>query len=112
MILMALRTEGNHPYSWMKKRRSPFVNCTRPRTLRCSTINCRLSAAFSASSRLLDLKSDATRFKKRIISVTLVANVRRFCQQINTDEIFGTHRSSSPQAVASMIIPGPSVSCA
>jgi hypothetical protein len=40
----------------------------------------------------MDLKSDATRFKKRIISVTIVANVRRFCQQINTDEVFGTHR--------------------
>jgi hypothetical protein len=31
-----------------------WSNWTRPRTLRCSTISCCLSAAFSASSRLLD----------------------------------------------------------
>jgi hypothetical protein len=35
----------------MKNRRSLFVNSTRPRTFRCSTISCCLSAAFSASSR-------------------------------------------------------------
>jgi hypothetical protein len=29
---------------------------------------------------------------KRIISATIVANVRRVCQQINTHEVFGTHR--------------------
>jgi len=41
----------------------------------------------------LDLKSEATRFTKRNISATIVADVKRFSQQINTDELFGTHRS-------------------
>jgi hypothetical protein len=31
-------------------------------------------------------------FKKRNISATIVANVRRFGRQINTDGVFGTHR--------------------
>jgi hypothetical protein len=34
MIVMTFRTNGNHRYSWTKKKRSPFVNWTRPRTLR------------------------------------------------------------------------------
>src|SRR5207344_877 len=38
--------------------------------------------AFSASSRLLDLKGEATRFKKRNISATIAAEVKRFCLQI------------------------------
>src|SRR5260370_38057944 len=33
MIVMALRTDGNQRYSWMKNSRSLFVNWTRPRTL-------------------------------------------------------------------------------
>src|ERR1700716_3245390 len=33
MIVMALRTDGNHRYSWTKNKRSPFVSRTRPRTL-------------------------------------------------------------------------------
>src|ERR1700737_2427840 len=94
MIVMASRTDGNQRYSWMKKRRSLFVNWTRPRTLRCSTISCCLSAAFSASSRLLDLKSEAPRFKRRNISAAIAADIKRFCHQIKTDEVFGTHRSS------------------
>ena len=40
----------------------------------------------------MDLKSEATRFKKRNISATIVANVRRFCHQINMDEVFDTHQ--------------------
>ncbi len=39
MIMMALRTDGNHRYSWTKNKRSPFVSWTRPRTIRCSTIS-------------------------------------------------------------------------
>jgi hypothetical protein len=39
MIVMALRTDGNHRYSMTKNKRSQFVSWTRPRTLRCSTIN-------------------------------------------------------------------------
>jgi hypothetical protein len=39
MIIMALRTDGHQRYSWMKNRRSLFVNWIRPRTLRCSTVS-------------------------------------------------------------------------
>ena len=39
MIVMALRTEGNHRYSWMKNKRSPSVSRTRPRTFRRNMIN-------------------------------------------------------------------------
>ena len=49
------------------------------------------TVAFSASSGLLDLKSEETRFKNRKISPTIVADVKRFSHQINTDEVFGTH---------------------
>ncbi len=45
---------GWHAVNWMKNRRSLW---TRPRIFGCGTISCCLSAAFSASSRLLDLKS-------------------------------------------------------
>src|SRR6266540_7251636 len=92
MIVMALRTDGNQRYSWMKNRRSLFVNSTRPRTFRCSTISCCLSAAFSASSRLMDLKGEAAKFKRSNISAAIAADVKRFCHQINTDEVLGTHR--------------------
>ena len=30
MIVIAFRTEGNHRYSWIKNKRSPFVSWTRP----------------------------------------------------------------------------------
>src|SRR2546430_12930102 len=90
MIVMALRIAGNQRYSWMKNSRSLFVNWTRPRTLRCSTLNCCLSAAFSASSRLLDLKSEETRFKNRKISPTIVADVKRFSHQIKRTK-FSAH---------------------
>src|ERR1700730_16768037 len=75
----------------MKNRRSLFVNWIRPRTLRCSTISCCLSAAFSASSWLLGLKSEATMFKSKTISAAIAADVKRFCRQIKTDGVFGTH---------------------
>src|SRR5205807_2604028 len=94
MIVITLRTDGNQRYSWMKNRRSLFANRTRPRTWRCSTISWCLSAAFSASSRLLGLKSAAARFRRRIISAAIATDVKRFCHQIKTDEVFGTHRRS------------------
>jgi hypothetical protein len=51
------------------------------------------TVAFSASSGLLDLKSEETRFKNRKISPTIVAEVKPFSHQIKrTDEVFGTHR--------------------
>src|SRR5262249_8564397 len=62
----------------MKNRRSPLVNWTRPRTLRCSTITWCLRAAFSASSRLLGLKGEAPRFNRKNISAIIAADVRRF----------------------------------
>jgi hypothetical protein len=40
----------------------------------------------------LDLSSEPIKFKKRIISATIVADVKRFSLQINTDHVFGTHR--------------------
>src|SRR4249920_1261558 len=96
MILIALRTDGNQRYSRIKNRRSLLVNRTRPRTLRCSTVSCCRSAAFSASSRLLDLKSEATSFNNRNISAAIVADVRLIFYAIllgnHTDEVFGTHR--------------------
>ena len=51
-----------------------------------------LAAAFSASSQLLGLKSDAPRFKRKNISATIAADVKRFCHQIKTADVFGTHR--------------------
>src|SRR3984893_8408561 len=75
MIVIAWRTDGNQRYSWMKNRRSLFVNWTRPRTLRCSTISCCLSAAFSASSWLLGLKREAARFKSKTISAAIAVDV-------------------------------------
>ena len=89
---MALRTDGNQRYNWMKKRRSLLVNWARPRTLRRSTISCCLSAAFSASSWLLGLRSEATKFKRKTISAAIAGDVKRFCRQTKTDEVFGTHR--------------------
>jgi hypothetical protein len=43
------------------------------------------------------LACEATRFKKRNISATIVADVKRFSHQINTGEVFDTHRSSIPR---------------
>ena len=34
---------------------------------------------------------DTARFKKRDISAIILANVKQFCYQINTNEVFGTH---------------------
>src|SRR5262245_52687089 len=88
MIVMALRTDGNQRYNWMKNRRSLLVNRTRPRTWRCSTMSCCLSAAFSASSQLLGLNNDAPRFKRKNISATIAADVKRFCHQIKNGQGF------------------------
>jgi len=89
---MALRPDGHQRYSWMKNRWSLLVNWTRPRSLRCSTITWCLSAAFSASSRLLGLNAEATRFKRKNISATIVADDKRFYHRIKTDDVFDTHR--------------------
>ena len=72
MIVMALRTEGNHRYSRMKNQRSLFVSRTRPRSLRRNTIDWRRSAAFSASSRLFDLNGEAKMARKKLSSAIIV----------------------------------------
>jgi hypothetical protein len=41
-----------------------------------------LLATFSASSRLLGLKNEAPRFKRKNISAAIAADVKRFCHQI------------------------------
>jgi hypothetical protein len=58
----------------------------------------------SASSRLLDLKSEAARFTKRNISATIVADVKRFSHQINTDEVFGAHRGGPGPEQAACVV--------
>jgi hypothetical protein len=68
------------------------VNWPRPRIVRCSTISCCLSAAFFASSGLLDLKIEPPRLKRKNISAAITADVKRFYQQIKTDNVFGTYR--------------------
>jgi len=37
MIVIAFKTEGNHRYSWIRNKRSPFVSWMRPLTFRRST---------------------------------------------------------------------------
>src|SRR5258708_39262694 len=51
------------------------------------------SAAFSASSRLFDLNGETDRVRKRQKSAIIAVDVRRFGHAINTDEVFGTHRT-------------------
>ena len=36
--------------------------------------------------------SEAPRFKRRIISAVIASDAKRFCHQIKTDEVFGTHK--------------------
>src|SRR5262249_50946571 len=78
----------------MKNRRSLLVNWTRLRTLRCSTITWCLRAAFSASSRLLGLKGEATRLKTKNISATIVADDKRFYHRIKRTT-FSAHTGPS-----------------
>ena len=99
MIVMALRTDGNQRYNWMKNRRSLLVNWTRPRTWRCSTMSCCLSAAFSASSQLSGLNNDAPRFKRKNISATIAADVKRFCHQIKNGQGFRYAQSMTPACI-------------
>jgi hypothetical protein len=52
-------------------------------------------AAFSASSRLLDLNGEANRLRKKQSSAIISADVRRFGHVINKDGVLGTHRLTS-----------------
>jgi hypothetical protein len=59
---------------------------------------------FSASSRPLDLNGEAARFKWRIISATIAADVKRFWHQIKPDKAFQHTRVlngclSNPQGI-------------
>jgi hypothetical protein len=49
---------------------------------------------FSASSWLLDLKSEAPRLKRTIISAAMVADVKRFCHQSELTR-FSVHITAS-----------------
>jgi hypothetical protein len=53
-----------------------------------------LNAAFYASSRLLDLKSEAPRFKRTNIGAAIAADVKRFCHRIKWTE-FSAHTKKS-----------------
>src|SRR5262249_17471937 len=95
----------------MKNRRSLLVNWTRPRTLRCSTITWCLRAAFSASSRLLGLKGEATRLKTKNISATIVADDKRFYHRIKRTT-FSAHtaiNSVSSWWTRAIASPGPGI---
>ena len=52
----------------------------------------------------MGLKIEAPRFKRKNISATIVVDVKRFCRQLKTDEVFGTHRcievSRAPLVIA------------
>src|SRR5262249_42445181 len=48
----------------------------------------------------LGLEKQAARFTKRNISATIVADVKRFSYQINTDEVFGTHNREGGISIA------------
>ena len=62
--------------------------------MRCSHSAAAVDAgvkAFSASSRLFDLNGETNSVSKKQNSAIIVADVRRFCHQINTHGVFGTH---------------------
>jgi hypothetical protein len=81
---------ANHN-SWMKNRRSLFVNSTRPCTFCCSTISWCLSAAFSASSRLLDLKGEAIKLKGGISARPSRPTLSDSVIKSKWTRFFGTH---------------------
>jgi hypothetical protein len=90
VMLMTFRIDGNHRYGWTRNRRSPFVSRTRLPALRRKTISCWRNAAFSASSRLRDLNSEASRAKMNPSRAKHRAQVRRFCRR-STRIIFSVH---------------------
>src|SRR3954470_19715169 len=79
-----------------------FVDWTRPRTPAARSADDR-SAAFSASSRLFDLNGEANSLKMKHSSATIMVDVKRFAHQINTDEVFGTHKESIYGSLSHMI---------
>jgi hypothetical protein len=48
----------------------------------------------------LDLKIEPPRLNRKNISAAIAADVKRFYQQIKTDDVFGTHSGNSRHGVA------------
>ena len=40
---------------------------------------------------VLGLKNEAARFKRKTISAAIATEVKQFCRQLKTDEVFGAH---------------------
>jgi hypothetical protein len=76
--------------------RSLFVSRTRPRTLRCRTATCRLSAAFSAASRRFGLDGNTSSLTRKMSSAIIVAARYVIPSLDQTDEVFGTHNPTRP----------------
>src|SRR5262249_30563919 len=55
-----------------------------------------LSAAFSASSELLGLNNEAPSLKRKNISATIAADVKRFCHQIKNGQGFRYTQAGLP----------------
>src|SRR4051812_40803385 len=64
-----------------------------PRILRCRTITCCRSAAFSAQDSSWTWKGKPSRFSKSSRSAIITADGKRFCHQIKQDEVLSTHSS-------------------
>jgi Integrase core domain len=72
---------------WGRARERADVARARRRWIREQGFLDPASAAFSASSWLLGLKSETTRFKSKTISAAIAVDVKRFCRQIKTDGV-------------------------
>src|SRR5260370_39214368 len=72
MTAMIFRTDGNHRYSWIKNMRSLFVSRTRLCTIRRNITTWCRSAAFSASSRLVDLNGATQTLRTKHSSAIIV----------------------------------------
>jgi hypothetical protein len=83
-ISIALRSTGTSDKAGLRTG-GHVAGWTRPRTFPCRTLGCCLSAAFSASSRLLDLTSVASRLRARTVSTIIITNSMR-------TRFSGTHR--------------------
>ena len=91
MIVMALRTDGNHRYSWTKNRRSPFVSWTRPRTFRRKYDQLMSERSVLCLKSALRLERRGEQGQEEAEQAIIAADVRRFGHVINTDGVLGTH---------------------
>ena len=69
---MTFRTDGNHRYSWIKNMQSLFVSRTRLCTIRRNITTWCRSAAFSASSWLVDLNGETKTLRTKHSSAIIV----------------------------------------